>query len=220
MPSSSVFAVASNYFTLENDDDFKTMLPFYLQIAWESVREESEKAKERQKVQYDKTAKVPPFEVGDKVFVQSKELKRCKLSRKYRGPGVILRKTDTNAEVQLKMNRGVEIKKFHLDKLTKAYPDLGDRVFSGNPRHPVQPPSVRSAEAAEAFSGEGRRLKAAVTKEVLSQTEGRVAPPEHVNIQTKQPRYSLRSRGKKELGHHPVHRIRVSTMCKGISSNN
>ncbi|MCP3667756.1 MAG: DDE-type integrase/transposase/recombinase [Gammaproteobacteria bacterium] len=72
LPSSSVFAVASNYFTLENDDDFKTMLPFYLQIAWEAVREESEKAKERQKVQYDKSAKVPPFEVGDNVFVQSK----------------------------------------------------------------------------------------------------------------------------------------------------
>ncbi len=64
--------MASDYFTLENDDDFKTMLPFFLQIAWQSVQEESGKAKERQKAQYDKTAKVPPFQVGDKVFVQSK----------------------------------------------------------------------------------------------------------------------------------------------------
>ncbi|MCP3664166.1 MAG: hypothetical protein GY696_17025, partial [Gammaproteobacteria bacterium] len=105
------------------------------------------KAKEEKNILDDRANCLPQLEVGDQVLVPSRELRRCRLSQKYRSPGIIIRKTNVNAMVQLQHGMNIVTKKFRQRKLAKV-----DPVPSG--WHPC--PSVVSVGTTEPFSGEGR----------------------------------------------------------------
>ena len=95
---------ASAHLTQYHLDDSKTDLMVGLSSAWNTTRKCIEQSQECQKVAYDKAAKDPKLEVGQRVMVHvpSEVHERTwKFARPFHEPFQILSLTPTNAEVRL-----------------------------------------------------------------------------------------------------------------------
>ncbi len=85
-------------------DDYKCQVATGLPEAWALARKNVEKAQQRQKIQHNRRAKDPRFQVDDRVFVYmpgEKLGKVHKLARPFREPYSIVTVYDNGAEVRL-----------------------------------------------------------------------------------------------------------------------
>ena len=85
-------------------DDYKTHLTSSLTEAWELARSHVQKAQKQQKRYYDRHAREPTFQVGDRVFIympSPKTGKSHKFARPFHGPYRILELTANDAKVCL-----------------------------------------------------------------------------------------------------------------------
>lgn len=83
-------------------DDYKTSLVESLSEAWGLAQAEVKKAQNRQKKYYDRRAKEPKFQVGDRVFIympSAKKGKAHKFSRPFHGPFRVLELAPNDAKV-------------------------------------------------------------------------------------------------------------------------
>ncbi|MCP3668117.1 MAG: hypothetical protein GY696_37440 [Gammaproteobacteria bacterium] len=102
----------------------------------------------------------PQWEVGDHVVIPANELRRCRVFQKGYGTGIILRKTNVNAIIQLQYGTRTFTRKLQLSKLVKLDTELSPR--DPRPTLGLLGPSVVSVGTSEAFSREGRGSSGAV----------------------------------------------------------
>ncbi|MCP3661150.1 MAG: hypothetical protein GY696_01435, partial [Gammaproteobacteria bacterium] len=107
-----------------------------------------------QEVQNAMNQQIIPFEVGDQVVISPKELRRAHVYQKGWGTGIILRKANVNAIVQLQYGTRTFTRKFRLTRLMKLDTEQSPR--DPRPTMGCRRPSVVSVGTSEAHSGEGR----------------------------------------------------------------
>lgn len=210
LPSGHLLESLPSPFTVDFEQ-MKDTLPEDVKLAWQLVREELLDSKTRQKEQYDKTAKVPEFQVGDKVLVEDRGVRR-KLRLRFKGPFEIVRLTPTNAVVLVDPHSPKGTRKVHLDKLSKADPALEDRVYTGDRRRRLSPPTLPKRDSAD--KSEGPVPDDSPTPEVDSFSDQRRRKrnrKQKTNSDcSSQHSYNLRPRGKRVRRIRLVRAFRVS----------
>ena len=103
LPTETILSKPISPYTVEVED-YRCDLTTRISQAWAIAKEKIGKAQKAQKVQYDKSAKVPTLSVGDRVMIfmpAEMQGKTRKLARPFHGPYRILTLTPNNAEVVL-----------------------------------------------------------------------------------------------------------------------
>ncbi len=116
-------------------DNYKTELVAGLSSAWQTAQECIKNKQKHQKSMYDKTAREPNLEVGQRVMVHMPgevQGKTWKFARPFHGPFRVLSLTPTNAEV-----RFVDEPKSHsifdsLNRVRKCYEELPEESSRGS----------------------------------------------------------------------------------------
>lgn len=83
-------------------DSYKTELVCSLADAWKLAQDNVKKAQKRQKTSYDRSARLPKFTVGDRVFLYmpaAKSTKAYKFAKPFRGPYRIVKLYENGAEL-------------------------------------------------------------------------------------------------------------------------
>ena len=97
--------------------------------AWAIAKEKIGNAQQTQKLQFDKTVKMPKLSVGNRVMIcmpAEAQGKTRKLARPFHGPYRILSLTSNNAEVVLVEKPNESSIFVALDRIRLCYPELGD----------------------------------------------------------------------------------------------
>jgi hypothetical protein len=105
-----------------SSSDFVSLRMEALSVAFQKAREENAKAREQQRAQYNKRAKVFKYQVGDRVLLDIKvrpENTSRKFVSKYRGPYRVSKVYD-NATVDIS-NNAQKSKRVHVNRLRPLY---------------------------------------------------------------------------------------------------
>ena len=116
-----------------NDQDYKTGLVSHLSDAWTLAQDNVAKAQAKQNRNYDRSAKEPTLQKGDRVMVRMPgeiKGKSWKFARPYHGPYRVVPVTPTNAEVVLvdRLNDDPIL----VLQIRPCYEELPDISWTGN----------------------------------------------------------------------------------------
>ena len=143
-------------------DDYKTDLIVGLSSACNTARECIEQSQECQKVAYDKAAKDPKLEVGQRVMVHipsEVQGRTWKFARPFHGLFRVLSLTPTNVEVRLVDEPKSESLFVSLSRVRKCHDELPDHSWRGSlpttTYTPQQP--VKSSSQVSKFQGRSQR---------------------------------------------------------------
>ena len=103
LPTETVLSKPAPLYPIEIED-YRSELITKLSCVWANAKEKIVGAQQAQKLQYDRTAKVPDLHIGDRVMVYMPgevQGKDRKLVRPFHGPYRVVSLTPTNAEVVL-----------------------------------------------------------------------------------------------------------------------
>ncbi len=116
-------------------DDYKTELVAGLSSAWQTAQECITDKQKHQKSMYDRSAKEPNLEVGQRVMVHMPsevQGKTWKFARPFHGPFRVLSLTPTNAEVRLVDEPKSQSIFVSLNRVRKCYEELPDQSWRGS----------------------------------------------------------------------------------------
>ncbi len=148
--------------------DYRTELVTNLSDSWSLAKENIKVAQCKQKREYDKRAKVPQYEVGDRVMVHMPgevRGKAWKLARPFHRPFRVLGLTPSNAEVRLVDQPDADTIFISLDRIRPCYPEQPDVSWSGHRKRSCRRKrKANTSSCQEDSPTRGRRMAGPVTR--------------------------------------------------------
>jgi hypothetical protein len=163
--------------------DFVSLRMESLRVAFQQAREENTKAREQQRAQYNKRAKVFQYQVGDRVLLDIKvrpENTSRKFVSKYRGPYRVSKIYD-NATVDISNNAQIS-KRVHVNRLRPLYDTMVWRdEFCPELEDPTQIPQTPTSPEIEKLCDPA--LASTSNVPPTQEDRGESSPHKHVEVE-------------------------------------